>query len=233
MRKPPDRTKGNAPAAVTAEASGAHNQRTNQRNKQMNSIAHPQLTPSLVVNETVIRQDEEGRYSLNDLHNAAGGEEKHSPRRWLKTSQAIELIEEIERELTDQNMVLTDQNRSVKTTEGRYGGSFAVKEVVYAYTMWISATFSLRVIRSYDAMVTGGGRHNIAAGMTLDSWTKYCRLRIGILKELSLCTDIGVGRGFYGTLTHVDRFMGVVTDQLSDLAPGLRQACLDLEGGAA
>lgn len=89
-----------------------------------------------------IRQDAEGRFSLNDLHGASGGEKRHAPSYWLKNQQTRELIEEME---TTGNPVVT--------IEGRNGGTFAAKELVYAYAMWISAKFHLQVIRAYDQMV--------------------------------------------------------------------------------
>ncbi|WP_223956726.1 KilA-N domain-containing protein [Aeromonas caviae] len=38
-----------------------------------------------------VRRDAEGRYCLNDLHKAAGNEQKDAPRYWLATQQAQDL----------------------------------------------------------------------------------------------------------------------------------------------
>lgn len=97
---------------------------------------------SIVIAEVSILRDEHGRFSLNDLHRAAGGESKHRPNYWLDSKQVKELISEIE-------------IAGISAIQSKQGlGTFAVKELVYAYAMWISPTFHLKVIRAYDATVT-------------------------------------------------------------------------------
>ncbi len=93
-----------------------------------------------------VRQDDVGRFSLNDLHKAAGGEARHRPSIWLVNQHTSELIEELSR-----NSGLAPVE-SVKG--GKSPGTFVAKELVYAYAMWISPAFHLQVIRAYDAMVT-------------------------------------------------------------------------------
>ena len=101
-----------------------------------------------------ITQDAEGRYSLNDLHRAAGGEkfpsgeDRHKPVHFFRLDSTQALINEIEK-------VVNPTFKAVSTTKGRNGGTFVVKELVYAYAMWISPAFHLKVIRAYDAMATG------------------------------------------------------------------------------
>lgn len=91
-----------------------------------------------------IRQDPEGRYSLNDLHRAAGGEQRHQPRYFLSNQQTIELI-----------AALGDSGNPLSVQRGGADqGTYAARELVYAYAMWISATFHLQVIRAYDAAVS-------------------------------------------------------------------------------
>ena len=50
---------------------------------------------ALVVAETTIQQDHNGLYRLNDLHQAAGGEQRHKPANWLRNEQTRCLINEL------------------------------------------------------------------------------------------------------------------------------------------
>jgi hypothetical protein len=112
----------------------------------------PAGLPSLVVANTAIRQDREGRYCLNDLHKAAGGENRHRPSLWLENQQTQELVEEI----TKAVIPALEQNQPVSVVKGGSSpGTYVCKELVYAYAMWISAKFHLTVIRAFDALVTG------------------------------------------------------------------------------
>lgn len=104
---------------------------------------------SLIIANVPIRADDLGRYSLNDLHKAAGGEERHQPAFFSRRPETQELIAEIS------NSAPAQSCEPVASTAGRYGGTFAAKEIVYAYAMWISAKFHLEVIRTFDALVTG------------------------------------------------------------------------------
>jgi hypothetical protein len=44
----------------------------------------------LAISGIIINQDLEGRFCLNDLHKAAGGEEKHKPANWFRNQQTID-----------------------------------------------------------------------------------------------------------------------------------------------
>lgn len=112
---------------------------------------HTQVAPSaFVISNISIKQDAQGRYCLNDLHKAAiaNGSNAHTkePTKFLSSPQAIELISELD----TQNLGV----KSVSAIKGRskQQGTYVVKELVYAYAMWISASFSLKVIRAYDAL---------------------------------------------------------------------------------
>jgi DNA-binding XRE family transcriptional regulator len=107
---------------------------------------------TLTISDISIRQDNEGRYCLNDLHKAAGGEKRHAPNEWIRNQQAQELIAEISKP----GIPGLEQNQALRVVHGgNKQGTFAVKELVYAYAMWISPKFHLTVIRAYDALVTG------------------------------------------------------------------------------
>lgn len=104
------------------------------------------MTTSLTIANTGIRQDEHGRFCLTDLHKASGGAARHALPLWQRSSSVGGLVEELAKD-TDSYI------KPIHATKGRCGGTYAVKELVYAYAMWISPKFHLAVIRAYDQMV--------------------------------------------------------------------------------
>lgn len=96
----------------------------------------------LVISETFIRQDDDGRYCLNDLHRASGANPNHRPRQFLRNGQAKALIKE-----------MGGAQICASVVHGDGGGTYVAKELVYAYAMWISPAFALKVIRTYDTLV--------------------------------------------------------------------------------
>lgn len=115
------------------------------------NLVNPNTQP-LVIGDFSIRQDEDGRYCLNDLHKASGYDKKHQPAYFIRNQQTKDLIGEIVNSANLQSLE-NNQIEPVKKMEGVKGGTYVVKELVYSYAMWISAKFHLQVIRAYDAMV--------------------------------------------------------------------------------
>lgn len=80
-----------------------------------------------------------GLFSLNDLHKASGGSPKHRPGEFFRNEQTKALIAEL---------AIADIP-AIRKSAGRYGGTYACKELVIAYAAWISAAFHLKVIRVF------------------------------------------------------------------------------------
>ena len=97
--------------------------------------------------ETQVRLDAEGRYSLNDLHKASGKASKDQPSNWLRLDTTAAMIEELDRSSEVRNALNVVQGGSKQ-------GTYVCKELVYAYAMWLSPAFHIRVVRAYDAVVS-------------------------------------------------------------------------------
>lgn len=106
----------------------------------------------LTIGNTTIHQDEHGRYCLNDLHKAAGGEQRHRPKYWLENQQTKEIISELE----------TTKGGIPPIQAKQQVGTYVCKELVYVYANWISPAFYLKVIRTYDALMTPAPRSDVA-----------------------------------------------------------------------
>ena len=102
------------------------------------------------ISNVTIRQQND-LYSLNDLHKASGGENKHRPTFWLQNQQTIDVIQELQNEKSTVGNPTVNENQGVieVINGGKNRGTYVCKELVIHYGMWISAKFSLEVIRTF------------------------------------------------------------------------------------
>ena len=104
---------------------------------------------NLTILKTSIRSYE-NLFSLNDLHIASGGLEKHRPSLFARNEQTKELIKEIENDRSTKTIF------ALKTIRGGSDiskqGTWACEELMLAYAMWISPKFHLVVLREFLAM---------------------------------------------------------------------------------
>jgi exodeoxyribonuclease X len=103
------------------------------------ATSEPTMHSITLCTSTIREQD--GLFSLNDLHKAAGGDKAHQPSNFLRLDQTQALVTELN----------SSDVRSLKTITGRNGGTYACRELVIAYAAWISAAFHLKVIRVFLA----------------------------------------------------------------------------------
>lgn len=106
-----------------------------------------------------IRTDAQGRYCLNDLHRAAGGQAKDQPAFFMRRRETADLVAELVNTENVRISVAAGASANSQTpvatlNDGHNNGTYVVKELVYAYAMWISASFHLKVIRAFDELVT-------------------------------------------------------------------------------
>ena len=105
-------------------------------NSNTNSLNCP------VIAGIAITVDKDGRYNLNALHKASGGEKKNNPSYWLSLQGTQELILELEQQLSDTEISVSVV-QSIKG--GLNQGTFAHELLAVSYAGWISPKFQLMV----------------------------------------------------------------------------------------
>lgn len=114
----------------------------------VNNMQKLQQKQHLEVNGVVVKVTDDGLYCLNDLHKAAGGDQKLKPAHWHSLDSTKRMITEMEK-------VENPTFSPVQVVRGRNGGTYACKEMVYSYVMWLDQGFAIRVIRTFDAVASG------------------------------------------------------------------------------
>ena len=105
-----------------------------------------------VIKSVEINMDEFGRFNLNALHRASGGEKRNGPSYWLTIDSTQKLIDELTQQQTDTGISVS----TVRTQKGgKSQGTFAVEQLAVAYANWISPSFYLQVINTFLAYRKG------------------------------------------------------------------------------
>ena len=108
--------------------------------------------PKVNIYGIAVRADEEGRYSLNDLHIAAIAKgkatESQRPGEFLKSKQ----IKRFAQSLTEAKMIA-----SVKTVKGGNNqGSWGLELIAIRYAAWLNPDFEIKVYETFRDLVMHG-----------------------------------------------------------------------------
>lgn len=101
----------------------------------MNTTSH---LPVIAGHE--ISMDEHGRFNLNAIHRAGGGENRKRPSMWMQNGQTKELIGEFENQSRNSCFAPVEARRG-----GKVSGTYAVDLLAISYAGWISPRFQLQV----------------------------------------------------------------------------------------
>ncbi|MBI6122056.1 KilA-N domain-containing protein [Serratia marcescens] len=117
--------------------------------------------PTVAVNGVSVRVDEEGRYSLNDLHAAAvaSGEatESQRPSVFLRSAQIKRFVKALQAKALKSAL---EQIQPLKVVKGGdEPGVWGVELLAIRYAAWIKPEFEIEVYEIFRAIV----RHGISA----------------------------------------------------------------------
>lgn len=108
----------------------------------------------IVIDDTKIKQDSQGRYCLNDLHRASGGNPIHAPSQFLRLKGTKDFVSVLDNHNANLHSALEIING------GTNQGCYAVEKLVYKYAAWINTEFEVKVYDTFDKVVKGKLRPN-------------------------------------------------------------------------
>lgn len=219
----PRPTKGNAPAAQTAEASSAETKRINERTKPMNSRTNPRT--ALVFHDTtfqVVDRDGETWLRSPQIGDALG---------YLKDGRISidKLYKANASEFTEHMTAVID----LPTAGGVQKARIFSLRGAHLLGMFARTTRAAEFRRWVLDILEGVVAPQETGRMTYPQRLGYLKERRSLVRELSSCAEIGLAQELYENLMHVSRLLGITPRALDALAPGIRQKRLGLEGGAA
>ena len=167
------------------------------------------MNQPLVLCGTTIRQDAEGRHSLNDLHKAAVAQgvnpRSTEPGKFFRSPRPQALIAILEREGPTPNWGNAEEaitpnwgNAPVAKNVGgtkEDTGTYVCIELVIAYGQFVSAEFDLKVIRTFLTVVNG--QHALPHIQNLKfldrlrpHWAEIARLALRGLKNKQIAVAV-------------------------------------------
>ena len=103
----------------------------------------------IVIDNTKIKQDSQGRYCLNDLHRASGGNPIHAPSQFLRLKGTKDFVSVLDNHNANMHSALEIING------GTNQGCYAIEKLVYKYAAWINPEFEVKVYDTFDKVVKG------------------------------------------------------------------------------
>ena len=172
--------------------------------------------PTVSVNGVSVRVDDEGRYSLNDLHAAAvaNGEatESQKPSKFLRSAQVKRFIKALK---TKAQKCPLEQNQPLKVINGGdEPGAWGVELLAIRYAAWIKPEFEIEVYEVFRTVV----RLGISAMSRLNKIDHIINTES---KEISKCASQMAKWGVGGRKQLLHAARDRVADEVQMYLPGI------------
>lgn len=99
-----------------------------------------------------VRQDRDGRFSLNDLHRMAGADPSKAPYRWVQFDSTLALVDVVQNQ-QDSNSAKSAIWKCMVSRRGNMGGTWAVLSLALAYAGYLSPEFRAACLKVVEERI--------------------------------------------------------------------------------